>query len=68
MFVDAGNIFANDEPLSWSELKIGYGFGLRFDTPVGLFRGDIGFPHSTLQQRRPTTQEARFYFGFGHIF
>ena len=42
VFVDAGNIFAKGE--DWNGLKVGYGFGLRFDTPVGLLRGDVGFP------------------------
>ena len=46
VFIDAGNIFEKGE--DWSGLKLGYGFGLRFDTPVGLLRGDVGFPRSTL--------------------
>ena len=66
VFADAGNIFANSDTLSWRELKVGYGVGLRFDTPVGLIRGDIGFPGSTFADGRST--KTRFYFGFGHIF
>src|SRR5207253_2655609 len=42
VFVDGGNVYAKGE--DWSALKIGYGFGLRLDTPVGLLRGDVGFP------------------------
>ena len=63
-FVDAGNIFAKHE--EWSGLKVGYGVGLRFDTPVGLLRGDLGFPASTLPNA--PSRSSRFYFGFGHIF
>ncbi len=63
-FIDAGNIFAKGE--DWSGLKVGYGFGLRFDTPVGLLRGDVGFPGSTLPNE--SNRSARWYFGFGHIF
>ena len=63
-FIDAGNIFAKGE--DWSGLKVGYGFGLRFDTPVGLLRGDVGFPGSTLPNA--SNRSARWYFGFGHIF
>jgi outer membrane protein insertion porin family len=66
VFADAGNIFAKDETMSWSELKVGYGVGLRFDTPVGLIRGDVGFPRSTFDDGRST--KTRWYFGFGHIF
>jgi outer membrane protein assembly factor BamA len=62
VFVDAGNIFKKGE--DWSGLKTGYGFGLRFDTPVGLLRGDIGFPSN----RSTATKSVRWYFGFGHIF
>ncbi len=66
VFADAGNIFAKGETLSWSELKVGVGFGLRFDTPVGLIRGDVGFPQSSLTTGQTT--KTRWYFGFGHIF
>ncbi len=66
VFADAGNIFEKGETMSWSELKVGVGFGLRFDTPVGLIRGDIGFPQSSLAIGRTT--KTRWYFGFGHIF
>jgi outer membrane protein insertion porin family len=66
VFADAGNIFAKGETMSWSALKVGYGVGLRFDTPVGLIRGDVGFPHSTFSDGRIT--KTRWYFGFGHIF
>jgi outer membrane translocation and assembly module TamA len=64
VFIDAGNIVLKGEP--FDGLKLGYGFGLRLDTPVGLLRGDIGFPGSTLEAT--TTKKTRFYFGFGHIF
>jgi outer membrane protein assembly factor BamA/autotransporter translocation and assembly factor TamB len=65
-FVDAGEIFRRDEPFSWSELKVGYGLGARFDTPVGLLRVDVGFPRTALNESRGT--KPRWYFGFGHIF
>ena len=71
-FIDAGNILGNDEAFSWSEVKIGYGVGLRFDTPVGMLRVDFGIPGSTLSTRvRPGAQQpqgGRWYFGIGHIF
>lgn len=63
LFIDAGNIYKKGE--DWTALKVGYGFGLRFDTPVGLLRGDVGFPHEDVNRSRRTV---RWYFGFGHIF
>lgn len=65
-FVDGGNIFSrNGDCAECKGLKVGYGFGLRFDTPVGLIRGDVGFPRADVAQSRRTV---RWYFGFGHIF
>ena len=66
VFADAGNIFAKGETMSLGGLKVGVGLGLRFDTPVGLIRGDVGFPQSTLEPGRST--KTRWYFGFGHVF
>ena len=71
-FIDAGNILGSDESFAWSEVKIGYGAGLRFATPVGMLRVDFGIPGSTVPGA--TTREAnslrggRWYFGIGHIF
>ena len=61
-FVDAGNIF--EKAGEWTGLKVGYGFGLRVNTPVGLLRADIGFPTTVPASKRGT----RYYFGIGHIF
>jgi len=67
VFADAGNVFTDDPSASSSrDLKVGIGFGLRFDTPVGLIRGDVGFPQSSLGEGRST--KTRWYVGFGHIF
>ena len=66
VFADAGNVFTTEQTTSFRDLKVGVGFGLRLDTPVGLIRGDVGFPQSTLGAGRTT--KTRYYFGFGHIF
>ncbi len=66
MFVDAGEIFSRDETFRLQDLKVGYGVGIRFDTPVGLLRADVGFPRTALSESRGT--KPRWYFGFGHIF
>ncbi|HEX6163491.1 MAG TPA: translocation/assembly module TamB domain-containing protein [Vicinamibacterales bacterium] len=64
VFVDAGDIV--ERGMKSTGLKLGYGFGLRLDTPVGLLRGDVGFPQSKISTSRSNT--VRYYFGFGHIF
>jgi len=71
-FIDAGSIPGRDEAFNWNEVRIGYGAGLRFATPVGMLRVDFGIPGSTIPGA--TTREAnslrggRWYFGIGHIF
>lgn len=71
VFVDGGNIWCRPSVetttacASGNSLKLGYGFGLRLDTPVGLLRGDVGFPRSRVAAG---SRSMRFYFGFGHIF
>lgn len=70
-FFDVGNTFDDTYPFAWSELKIGYGTGLRFDSPIGLLRLDWGVPGSTIPNsgRQPNTfSSGRWYFGIGHIF
>ena len=54
VFIDAGNIFAKGEDLERLEDRA-TGLDLRLDTPVGLLRGDVGFPsnRSTSRSRRP---------------
>ena len=70
-FVDLGNTFSEIYPFAWSELKVGYGLGLRLSSPIGLLRLDYGIPGSALPNsgRRPNDfGSGRFYFGLGHIF
>ena len=43
MFVDAGNVFLAKRP-TFSDLEVGYGVGLRLDTPFSVLRVDFGVP------------------------
>jgi outer membrane protein insertion porin family len=70
-FFDVGNTYDATYPFSWKELKVGYGAGLRFDSPIGLLRLDFGIPGSTIPNsgRQPNTfSSGRWYFGIGHVF
>lgn len=60
-FVDAGNVFAKSTKLSFGDLQVGYGVGLRFDTSFSVFRIDVGWP--TRGGGHP-----RWYFGLGQVF
>ncbi len=61
-FIDAGNVFERARDLSFTDLAVGAGGGLRLSTPVGLLRLDLGVPLPR-NHRSP-----RLYFSFGQIF
>jgi len=71
-FVDAGEVFGKDQAFQWGSLEIGYGAGLRFNTPVGMLRVDFGIPGSSVTATRAreanSLKAGRWYFGIGHIF
>jgi outer membrane protein assembly factor BamA len=63
-FLDAGNAFDSPSHISFSELKVGAGFGIRLDTPYALFRLDLGFP----VPQHSNTLIKRWYFSIGQAF
>jgi outer membrane protein insertion porin family len=42
-FVDVGNVFRRVNQIDLSELRPAVGFGVRFRSPIGPVRGDLGF-------------------------
>jgi outer membrane protein assembly factor BamA len=70
-FLDAGGAFDDQSPFRWGGLKVGYGAGLRVNSPIGLLRLDFGIPAATLPATsRLGTQlgSGRWYFGIGQVF
>jgi outer membrane protein assembly complex protein YaeT len=63
-FVDAGNVFDRARDLSFTDLAVGVGGGLRFSTPMGLFRLDLGVPLS----RPAQVHTPRWHFSLGQMF
>jgi outer membrane translocation and assembly module TamA len=63
VFYDVGNVFATIKDIGF-DLKHSVGFGLRYDSPVGLLRLDIGFPLT----RGPTDRSYQWFFSFGQAF
>ena len=60
LFIDAGNTFATNGDISLRDLQVGYGAGLRFDTPFSLLRVDVGVP--------ARGGGRQWYLGIGHVF
>ncbi len=70
-FIDAGNVYATRGELSFSDLSVGYGFGLRLNTPFAMLRVDFGVPGSTTPnstRRANSFGSGRWYIGIGHVF
>jgi len=63
-FVDMGNVYPMVSDISFSDLLVGLGGGLRLDTPVGVIRFDLAVPAN----RRSFDPKWRVHFGLGHAF
>lgn len=63
VFVDAGAAYPDTFP-TFEELFVGTGFGLRYFTPVGPLRADIGFPIDP----RPSDDAFQIYISLGQAF
>lgn len=64
VFFDAGNAFAENENYSITNLRCDYGFGLRWNSPMGPLRFEWGFPIN----RRPGEDTVVFNFTIGNFF
>lgn len=62
-FYEAGNVFAKTSDLKL-KLRHAAGAGLRWDSPVGLLRADIGFPLG----RQPDEKRYRLFVSLGQAF
>ena len=63
-FLDAGTLLNSPNQLSWNSVRESAGVGLRYFTPIGPLRLDVGFP----LDRQPSEYTARFHFSFGFFF
>ena len=62
LFADAGNTFAEAQPIQFRGLGVGLGVGLRINTALAPIRIDVGFPRSFGQS------VARWHFSIGQMF
>lgn len=69
-FIDLGGISRSVGSFGLSDLQVGYGAGLRVNSPIGLIRGDVGF-HQKGTADSPNAgllDRTYFYFGLGQAF
>ena len=68
-FVDAGNVFRRASDLDVSELRPTAGFGVRYRSPVGPLRLDVGFKLDRLRVIAGELERRRaWYISFGQAF
>jgi len=70
VFADGGNVFARVSDLDLSGLRTGLGFGVRYRSPFGPLRLDLGFPVNPIDRSSigGEREKPKFYFSFGHAF
>jgi outer membrane translocation and assembly module TamA len=72
VFVDAGNVWPADLHFRLGALRADAGPGIRWTTPVGVVRADIGFQLTPiaglLVNGVPETRRWRIHFSIGHAF
>ena len=72
LFFDAGNVWANASDVKLNELRYAVGPGLRYQTPIGPIRFDVGWqlnPIPGLQVNgEPQTRRWRLHFSIGQAF
>ena len=66
LFYDAGNAFDDDEGLSLSNMRVDYGFEMRFFLPV--FQAPLRLIYGYLQNPRPGEDASNFIFSIGTTF
>lgn len=66
VFLDGGNVFERTSQIDVAELRGSTGFGIRYRSPIGPLRFDVGFK---LGAPRPGEDSRRaFHFSFGQAF
>jgi outer membrane translocation and assembly module TamA len=72
LFLDAGNVWSRSDGINLSDLRYAVGPGLRYQTPVGPIRFDIGYQlnpiDGLLVNGLPQTRRFRLHFSIGQAF
>jgi outer membrane translocation and assembly module TamA len=72
LFLDAGNVWLDDWSIALDELRYAAGIGLRYNTPVGPIRFDLGYQlnpiDGLLVNGEPESRRYRLHFSIGQAF
>jgi len=72
VFMDAGNVWQNAWNFQLGDLRYDVGPGLRYQTPIGPIRVDMGFQLNPIPglliNGKPETRHYRFHFSIGQAF
>lgn len=68
LFVDGGNVFRRVTHFDLGELRGAVGFGLRYDSPIGPVRLDLGFKLDRRFINERLEPRTGWHFSIGHIF
>jgi outer membrane protein assembly complex protein YaeT len=72
LFLDLGNVWADSMAFDFTDLRYAVGPGLRYQTPVGPIRFDIGYQLNPipglLVNGQPQTRRYRLHFSIGQAF
>jgi outer membrane protein insertion porin family len=63
-FVDTGNVFARADDIDFGLLRTALGFGVRYRSPVGPIRFDVGFK----VHPEPGERSSAWFISFGQAF
>ena len=64
IFVDFGNVWRERRDVKSSDLRLGFGTGLRFALPIGRIYLDLAWPQKSPEPIRDT----QYYIGIGQVF
>jgi outer membrane translocation and assembly module TamA len=72
LFLDAGNVWADSFDFNLRELRYAIGPGLRYQTPIGPIRFDVGYQLNPIPELlvngAPQTRRFRLHFSIGQAF
>ena len=72
LFLDGGNVWEGEWDFNFNDMRYDVGPGVRYNTPIGPFRADIGYQLNPIPGLAPEgevlTRRFRFHFSIGQAF